>query len=266
MVLNLKSAVSNVTKSTLIGKVTSAVKTLVTPSASQAEQNRIKAFGTPSKAVATAAVVGTTALILDIGLTKGAVTKTIVKNPQVTLPVVAGGIVLAGSSELRKDLPKAAATTAKQSVNVLYGVGTAYDTLQNEGIKEAGMSLGSTIKENPFGSALLGVAALGTSAAGIYYGTKLIGNIGKETKENIITPDIPKVKDLPKESIKETALTTSANKPMTPELIKLDNRKVSTGARKTSKRAPSIFAPSLRVTINNQNKNTKFIKFSKYTN
>lgn len=149
--------------------------------------------------------------------------------------------------------PKGSAKAVASAPSNIASFGSnVYETLKDPS-KE---NIANIYKDTPvIAGAVTGAAALvaGKAIQAAYYGSEIIGN------------DTVK---LPTEKVKETTIPASNmiqnSKPIEPELVNV-TRSVSTGAKRSSSRKTPIFAPSLRVTINNQNKNTKFIKFSKYT-
>jgi hypothetical protein len=205
-------------------------------------------------------------------------------NVKTTVSAAAIGTVAAGvlsNKTARKDVASAVSKTPGQLYNVGAGFGNAYEQIKTGDFSGAASTAGTTIKDNPIGSAVIGVGVAGVSAGAIYYGSKLFSGIGnndkdlaaasqkeyenymknlQNTTDNLITTTND---DIPTTKTKDETEIVQSNTPLENGQLVDVSRNVNS-ARKYSKRKHTPIVPNLRITINNQNKNTKFIKSIKY--
>ncbi len=270
-------------------KVAEKAKNTFLPSEKVSAERRLNTFGSESKTKAGAIIVGGAAVVGVAGAAVGLAGAT---AKAVTGPVVSKVGTTVGTSLLnvaKKNPIKTAIITPivglQLATNPKARSAAKEVTIQTAGfILDAGTSKSFTdLKEavinNPYGAAVTGLTVAGASAAAIYYTgkgfneltsnkdnvTQIIGEKIKELKDENVLPTnsiIPDNISLPKEDIK--ALVPSQT-PLTPQTIPLGKEISGSTKKYSSNKYKKTVAPTqmIRLTINNQNRNAKFIKIAR---
>jgi hypothetical protein len=258
------------------------------PSEKTSAARRVKAFGSESKAKAGAIIVGGAAVAAvagaAVGLAGGAAKAAtspviakaatsigqsavnVAKNNPIKTAIIAPivGLQLATNPKARK----AGGELVSQTGGFIVDAGTAKDLTD----------LKNAFVNNPYGAAASALLVAGTTTGAYYAGkglnefmsskdnvTQIIGeNISKSKNENVIPTNsiIPENASLPKEKIQALAPSET---PLTPQTIPLGREVSSTTRKNLSSKYKKQVAPTqmIRLTINNQNRNAKFIKIAR---